>query len=54
MVNDDLSDLKEIVFQSLYDSCNLPEHRCREIMEKVIAALQVWADKEVEASDHTG
>lgn len=53
-MSDDLNDLKETVFDALYENCNLPEHRCREIMEKVIAALQVWAEKEVDDSDHTG
>lgn len=30
----------EIVFQAIYDNCMLPEHRCKEIADKVIEALQ--------------
>lgn len=48
-----MTKLDDVIFKAIYDNCNLPEARCKQITAEVVTAVEAWADEVVD-DDYTG
>lgn len=50
----DNTDLHDRIFKALYDNCNLPENRCRDMAEAVISQIGLEKDFGCSTAAHHG